>query len=154
MLEIKLYLSRHWSQWDKISPQERFFPIDDTLSAKELFCTSPSSSMGRVVIEKYGCVYLDEECDLDDFLNAIVYSKEDIFSGIPYTVDNSYFQLSFLDRHYRHKFLIQFKSKTLAIEKSEFIEAFRLSAKKYYQLLAEFHPTDYGCSAKNLDNIW
>lgn len=138
MLKIKLFLRRHWSELENLSPEDSYFPINDIAFVRELFAMSPSRryKYGKVSIEKDNYVFLNEVCELDYFVSCIQDDKKEIFSGRTHVIDNSYFRLSF---HYHEFLTISFGSKKLSVKKKEFIDAFCLVAEQYYLMLAEFN---------------
>ncbi|MBX0289484.1 hypothetical protein K3G63_03495 [Hymenobacter sp. HSC-4F20] len=136
MLEIQLYLRKHWGEVEQFSGNERFFSIADKLAILDYYSMSPNLryNYGRVVIKDEFRLLLDEECELDFFISCIQDDKDEIFSGKTHVIDNSYFKMSF---HYHDKLKIGFGQKNITVSKKEFIDAFRTTAETYYLMLAE-----------------
>jgi hypothetical protein len=155
MFEIKLFFRKHWGEAEKSSPEDKYFPIEDIVSVRELFTLSPSSfyNYGRVVIRTDYQVLIDSECELDYFISCMQDDKQAIFSGQTHTIDNSYFKLRF---HYHDKLTIEAGSKKVVVKKQDFIAAFREAAESYYLLLADFkvNATYYRTQAQQVRNEW
>ena len=134
MFEIKIYLKKPVDQGGSAAGDERFVLLtDDLLEHNHSDVPTAMYIYGKVVIRNEWYVLLDEECELDFFVSCLQSDKGDIFSGKAHSVDNSYFKLVFV---YRGKLTISFGSRSMVVDKQEFIDAFRTAAERYYQLFA------------------
>lgn len=155
MLEIKLFFRRHWGEVEKAAPDDKYFPVEDAVSVRELFAMSPDSfyNYGKIIICNSHQILIDTECELDYFISCIQDEKQDIFSGKTYAIDNSYFKLSF---HYHDKLTIAANGNSLTVKKQEFIDVFRKSASQYYSILAnlKINTTYYREQAQQIQSQW
>jgi hypothetical protein len=155
MFEIKLFFRRHWGEVEKAAPEDKYFPIEDIASVRDLFAMSPDSfyNYGKVVMGNPYQTLVDAECELDYFISCIQDDKEAIFSGKTHAVDNSYFKLLF---HYHDKLTITANGNSLTVKKQEFIAAFRKAAEQYYSLLADLkiNTTYYRDQARQIQEQW
>lgn len=145
-MKINVFFRKHWGEVEDFEGAARFFSADDEASVNELYIMSPTNryKYGKVSIENQYFKLIEEECELDYFFSTIQFAKKKIYSGEPYTIDNSYFKWSFLYEH--NKLYIKYKYNHIITSAIEFNEAFVESASQYYSLLLKYHkesPDDY-----------
>jgi hypothetical protein len=117
MFEIKLFFRKHGSEAEDASPEDKYFPMEDATSVRELLTLAQSGSYnyGKVVISANHQILINAECELDYFISCIQDDKQAIFSGHNHMIDNSYFKLLF---HYHDNLVIKAGNKKNICEKT------------------------------------